>query len=261
MPQHKRIHRSRPESEFARIPNAVLQDERLSYQARGILADILSRPDTWVTTAAIIWARARRQRNKPGEGRGGIYAAFAELEAAGYLRRVKTRGPRGRFATEVHFCDQPGLLDKIFPQAAPVISPLETGPPDTGRPVSPVTDTPVTGRPAAGAPVTGTPADSLSQTAADIRQQVPDVTEKEIDEIVRHVKQDPKVSRPGPYLRSAVANGDALTLVSEARARLSQNGKTERPPWCGKCVESTRLEGDPPRRCPDCHPLVDRAQP
>lgn len=29
-----------------------------------------------------------------------------------------------------------------------------------------------------------------------------------------------------------------------------------KPGWCGKCDERTRLVGDdPPRRCPDCHPL------
>jgi hypothetical protein len=31
----------------------------------------------------------------------------------------------------------------------------------------------------------------------------------------------------------------------------------QRPPWCGKCDEATRLfDDDNPRRCPDCHPLT-----
>lgn len=29
-----------------------------------------------------------------------------------------------------------------------------------------------------------------------------------------------------------------------------------KPPWCGKCDQRTRHTGEPPRRCPDCHPLV-----
>lgn len=33
-----------------------------------------------------------------------------------------------------------------------------------------------------------------------------------------------------------------------------------RPPWCGECEEATRQTGDPPRRCPNCHPLVVEAQ-
>jgi hypothetical protein len=29
-----------------------------------------------------------------------------------------------------------------------------------------------------------------------------------------------------------------------------------RPRWCGGCDERTRLAGDPPYRCPVCHPLA-----
>jgi hypothetical protein len=29
-----------------------------------------------------------------------------------------------------------------------------------------------------------------------------------------------------------------------------------KPPWCGECDERTRQTGDPPRRCPECHPLA-----
>lgn len=31
-----------------------------------------------------------------------------------------------------------------------------------------------------------------------------------------------------------------------------------KPPWCGGCDEATRLTpGDSPRRCPNCHPLME----
>lgn len=33
-----------------------------------------------------------------------------------------------------------------------------------------------------------------------------------------------------------------------------------RPEWCGKCHDATRLIGDPPSRCPDCHPSSVRAR-
>lgn len=32
-----------------------------------------------------------------------------------------------------------------------------------------------------------------------------------------------------------------------------------KPPWCGHCDERTRLAGDPPERCPKCHPLSQRS--
>lgn len=44
------IHRSRPNAHFTIVPNDTLRDERLSYVARGVLADILSMPDNRQTT-------------------------------------------------------------------------------------------------------------------------------------------------------------------------------------------------------------------
>ncbi len=49
----------------------------------------------------------------------------------------------------------------------------------------------------------------------------------------------------------------------EGRARSNGAGapraaEKPKPPWCGGCDEATRLTlDDNPRRCPDCHPLVE----
>ena len=45
--------------------------------------------------------------------------------------------------------------------------------------------------------------------------------------------------------------------AAPASGRASPNGPAGRakPPWCGQCDEATRQTGDPPRRCPKCHPL------
>jgi hypothetical protein len=93
-----RIHRSHPEKYFTLISNETLRDERLSYTARGVLAELLSRPD----------GGARVQgRSRQGEGRRAMRAAFAELEAAGYLHRRRFHGERGQFVTELHLFDRP----------------------------------------------------------------------------------------------------------------------------------------------------------
>jgi hypothetical protein len=102
-----KIHRSRPEARFTIIPDETLRDPRLSYNARGILGELLSRPDDWQTTADAITKAAARHRGREAEGRRKIAQAFAELERARYLRRVRTRGPGGKFATEVHVYDRP----------------------------------------------------------------------------------------------------------------------------------------------------------
>src|SRR5439155_428218 len=57
----------------------------------------------------------------------------------------------------------------------------------------------------------------------------------------------PEGSGAGNAPRSA-ANGRASPPGSPARAA--------KPPWCGQCDESTRQTGDPPGRCPACHPLA-----
>jgi len=39
------------------------------------------------------------------------------------------------------------------------------------------------------------------------------------------------------------------------RTKKTTRQDIHKPPWCGKCDADTRQTGDPPRRCPDCHPL------
>jgi hypothetical protein len=115
------IHRSHPAEGYVIIPNDTLRDPRLSYEARGVLAEILTRPDDWHTTADELAATARKQRGGQGEGRRKIRAAFAEIEAAGYLRRNRFQGPDGRMTHEIHVYDTPQADDTTggTPVAAP----------------------------------------------------------------------------------------------------------------------------------------------
>lgn len=48
----------------------------------------------------------------------------------------------------------------------------------------------------------------------------------------------------------AAPNGRASPTGTAAK-----RGKPK-PPWCGTCHETTRQTGDPPMRCPRCHPLA-----
>lgn len=103
-----RIRRSKPVDNFTIIPNATLRDERLSYCARGVLVELLSRPSGWETNADALSERARRHRGDTvGEGRRALRAAFKELEAAGYLLRRKEKGERGRIVTVLEVFDVP----------------------------------------------------------------------------------------------------------------------------------------------------------
>ncbi|HEY6276919.1 MAG TPA: hypothetical protein VIX86_11370 [Streptosporangiaceae bacterium] len=59
-----------------------------------------------------------------------------------------------------------------------------------------------------------------------------------------------EAGRAGPAPDTTAANGRASPAGPPAR------GGTPKPPWCGTCDELTRQIGDPPARCPACHPLA-----
>jgi hypothetical protein len=94
------IRAERPNSKFAIIRNEVLQDERLSFRARGVLASILSRPDNWRCSA---WDLAK----EGVEGRRAILTALTELEDYGYLVRSKKQDEAGKWSTSSYIYDTP----------------------------------------------------------------------------------------------------------------------------------------------------------
>ncbi|WNI16858.1 hypothetical protein [Actinacidiphila sp. ITFR-21] len=96
------IHRSRHTRGFTVLPNALLQDRQLSYTARGLLADLLSRPDGWSEDG-------RRMADTSPQGRLTVAKALRELTAAGYYRVERVRRGDGTFVSEAHVYDTPRL--------------------------------------------------------------------------------------------------------------------------------------------------------
>ncbi|MGW0899582.1 hypothetical protein ACWD0G_21800 [Streptomyces goshikiensis] len=79
------------------LPTATLEDAHLSFRARGILAYLLAKPDTWKVAADRI--------SKAGkEGVEAVRTALRELRDAGYYRVVTERREDGTFfkITEVY---------------------------------------------------------------------------------------------------------------------------------------------------------------
>lgn len=83
------------------LPNAALEDHRLSFRAAGILAYLLSRPDGWETDSVRLAAPGAR------EGRDAVRTALTQLESVGYLHRVKRRTKAGQIVTEYFVSDHP----------------------------------------------------------------------------------------------------------------------------------------------------------
>ncbi len=85
---------------FTVIDNAVLQDERLSWKATGLLAYLLSLPEDW---RVHIEDLSRRKT----DGHSATSSGFRELRMAGYIVVEKVRGDRGRISSVCHVYDQP----------------------------------------------------------------------------------------------------------------------------------------------------------
>ncbi|WP_194891326.1 helix-turn-helix domain-containing protein [Catenulispora pinisilvae] len=114
-----RIHGTRQNGFFTKVPNLTVRDHALSFTARGLLAYMLSLPDG---------ARedVKTLANKSVEGRGAVSRALHELESRGYLARTKSRDDEGRIRTHVEvFADRDGASVQVEPA---------TVTPGTGRP-------------------------------------------------------------------------------------------------------------------------------
>jgi hypothetical protein len=125
------IHRSAPKRAFTVLPNQALQDRRLSYTARGLLVDLLSRPDGWREDG-------RRMADTSPQGRCAVAKTLRELARAGYYHVVKIRRPDGTFRTETHVYDTPTAAATGEPPNTPrPPAPAIPGPGEspTGRPV------------------------------------------------------------------------------------------------------------------------------
>lgn len=90
-------------SNFTILSNAVLNDDRLSFRARGVLIWLLSKPDDWRTRSDSIASQS------PKEGRDAIRSALRELAELGYLVREKFQNELGQWCTVQTIYEEPAI--------------------------------------------------------------------------------------------------------------------------------------------------------
>ena len=272
-PVNVRIHRHRVSGWFAQIPNDTLRDPQLSYRARGILAEVLSQPDDWHTSAQRIANLARSQRGDHGEGIWTVLTAFRELQARGYLHRKLVRGPRGRWATELHFSDRP--MDDTDCRSAgsrsterPGTDAPGTDAPGTDAPGTdaPGTDRPGTDRPGTDRPGTGQSVSSRSPQRPStktrtntgqknrslslgemLRPHLPDMNDTERERLAEFALKNCRDRGAGTrrkYLRSIIESGDLPAHLADFQGNGAQPGQ-DRP------AAGTRQGPDCPHGQPD----------
>lgn len=121
-----RIRRSRLKGDFLQVPNATVRDDRLSHMARGILCELLSRPDGWETTCDAMWQESVSKHGKASPGRRAFRAAFAELKEHGYLTSERIVLGNGRHGTVLAITDIPAGHTDV-PHAGMSVPPAQTG--------------------------------------------------------------------------------------------------------------------------------------
>lgn len=84
------IRTNKRENPYVMIDKYGLNDERLSWKAKGLLAYLLSKPDDWQ-----VYERDLIKRST--DGRDAVRTALRELENNGYLSRRQIRGVNGGF--------------------------------------------------------------------------------------------------------------------------------------------------------------------
>lgn len=113
---------------FTIIDNRILEDERLSLKAKGILSYLLSRPDNWQVSDAHLATIGP-------DGEASVRSALKEIEDTGYLVRVRSQGERGRFEWTSYVYDEPQGAASPQDGFPPVDNPPMGNPPVERPPV------------------------------------------------------------------------------------------------------------------------------
>jgi len=77
---------------FTIVSNPTITDSRLSWEARGLLVYLLSKPDHWKVNVKHLISES------PSAGREKVYRILNELEEAGYITQEQTRCKGGEFS-------------------------------------------------------------------------------------------------------------------------------------------------------------------
>lgn len=102
----KYIFRKKSTENFTTLTNKCIQDNSLSFEARGLLHYLLSKPDNWEVRKEDLIAQS------PNGGDYVIRRILKELETAGYIYRKKMRNSDGTWAWVTLIFDRP--LEEIM---------------------------------------------------------------------------------------------------------------------------------------------------
>ncbi len=102
-----RVQSKRPDRLYTAVPNGAMRDKRLSAEARGTLAYLMSFADDWQFYMSVV-------ADDMGMGRDKLQRVMAELKAAGYVSLEQFRGESGHLSGSTWvITDNPGTTDSL----------------------------------------------------------------------------------------------------------------------------------------------------
>ena len=144
-------HTIKKEKDFVQISNSIFSDSNISLKAKGILALMLSLPESWNFSIGGIAYKCK-------ESRQSISSAIRELERTGYLKRKMIHGATGRIIRmeyEIYEkpCNADSCTENPYPDNTPTENPSNENPftdealaelpsPDNPLAENPTTDNP-----------------------------------------------------------------------------------------------------------------------
>ncbi len=101
------LHKLSAEDPYTRLPNDLLQNEVLTYEARGLLAELLSRPDNWIVQRAQLLREYAKDEK--------LRRITQELRDAGYMFLHQGKDPdSGYFINKWIVSDTPLAVDQYL---------------------------------------------------------------------------------------------------------------------------------------------------
>jgi hypothetical protein len=104
--KRKTIYRTPKRRRYVVVDNEVFEDTDLSWEARGVMGYLLSKPDHWRVRLHDL-----RQRGPAGEHK--LRRILQELQRAGYLNAQRFRKPDGTFDWEMMIFEDPDDADDV----------------------------------------------------------------------------------------------------------------------------------------------------
>ena len=105
------IRRKTKSDNFTILPNAMLQDDRLSWKARGLLSYMLSKPNDWVFYDSELVNHSKK------DGMTSLRSAIKELKEFGYFKKEAIRDELGRVKQWVTYVDDEPIQNTENPQS------------------------------------------------------------------------------------------------------------------------------------------------